>query len=409
MAPSRLTGLTLWLVASIFLAYQYLLRVMPNVMLNDIINQFQINSTAFGQFSGIYYIGYSLMHLPVGIMLDRFGPRKVMTSCILLTVIGLTPLLFAEHWIYPIMGRALIGMGSSAAILGLFKIVRMTFAEERFSRMLSLSVTIGLLGAIYGGGPVSYMCEQLGYQTVIQLFALTGICLACITYYIIPEIKAVSSNSIGSDIKKVISNRKVISTCLCAGLMVGPIEGFADVWGTTFLKQAYKFDNTMAASLPSMIFIGMCLGGPMLSLIAEKVNNYLGTIVFAGIAMAVSFSYLLIGHLSYEAISFNFLIIGFCSAYQILAIYKASTYVSEDVAGLTTALANMIIMIFGYAFHTAIGAIIHANEGAGLTESLKYGISVIPLGLIFGTAGFILLFIREKKKASREYYEQISS
>ena len=56
------------------------------------------------------------MHLPIGIMLDRYGPRKVMTGCILLTIIGLLPLIFADHWIYPIIGRVLIGMGSSAAI-----------------------------------------------------------------------------------------------------------------------------------------------------------------------------------------------------------------------------------------------------------------------------------------------------
>src|ERR1700719_3201567 len=91
-----------WVVASVFYAYQYILRVMPNIMLDDIMQQFNINAATFGQFSGVYYIGYSLMHLPIGIMLDRYGPRKTMTGCILLTVMGLLPLIFAEHWAYPI-------------------------------------------------------------------------------------------------------------------------------------------------------------------------------------------------------------------------------------------------------------------------------------------------------------------
>lgn len=396
---------TVWIVASIFYAYQYILRVMPNVMLNDIMQQFDIGAATFGQFSGVYYIGYSLMHLPVGIMLDRYGPRKIMTACILLTVAGLMPLLFASHWIYPIAGRFLIGLGSSAAILGVFKIIRMTFSEERFPRMLSLSVTIGLIGAIYGGGPMSYMREVFGYQAVVQVFAAAGVLLAIVTYWIVPDEKSSSQDTVMSDIKEVLSNGRVIWSCVFAGLMVGPLEGFADVWGTAFLKQVYGFDGTLASSLPSMIFIGMCFGAPVLSLVAEKVGSYLATIIGAGIAMAVSFCILLSWHLSSGAISVSFVLVGVCCAYQILAIYKASTYVREKVVGLTTAVANMIIMIFGYAFHTTMGGVINAMGGPTTPQALVYGVAVIPIALCIGTLGFVVLFAKEKnadKKSAEE-------
>ena len=396
MSTSRIMAWTVWMIASIFYAYQYILRVMPNVMLDDIMQQFNISAATFGQFSGVYYIGYSLMHLPLGIMLDRYGPRKIMTACILLTVIGLLPLIYADYWIYPIAGRALIGMGSSAAILGLFKIVRMAFGEKRFPRMLSLSVTIGLIGAIYGGGPVSYMRESFGYQSVIQLFAALGVALAFITYWIVPEIEATEQNTMLSDIKEVVGNKWVIFSCLCAGMMVGPLEGFADVWGTAFLKQVYGFEGPLAASLPSMIFIGMCFGAPVLSLVADKSGNYLATIIGAGLTMAVSFSFLLAWHLSSGAVSFSFVLVGICCAYQILAIYKASTFVREQVAGLTTAVANMIIMIFGYAFHTAIGMTVSAMGGPTSSQALFYGVAVIPVALSLGTIGFVVLFIKEK-------------
>jgi predicted MFS family arabinose efflux permease len=397
-SSTRKAAWAVWIIASVFYAYQYILRVMPNIMLEDIMRQFNIGAATFGQFSGVYYIGYSLMHLPVGIMLDRYGPRKVMTGCILMTVAGLMPLLFADHWIYPIAGRFLIGLGSSAAILGVFKIIRMTFSEQRFPRMLSLSVTIGLIGAIYGGGPVSYMRETLGYQTVVQIFALVGIVLACATYWIVPPVKIPYQGTVLSDIKEVFGNRKVIWTCIFAGLMVGPLEGFADVWGTAFLKQVYGFDGALAASLPSMIFIGMCCGAPVLSFIAEKAGSYLGTIIGAGITMTASFFVLLNWQLSSSPLAICFVVVGVCCAYQILAIYKASTYVREQVAGLTTAVANMIIMIFGYAFHTVIGAVIDAFGGPNVSKALIYGTRVIPIALCLGTAGFVLLFKKETEQ-----------
>lgn len=386
-----------WLIASIFYAYQYVLRVMPNIMLDDIMHQFNISAATFGQFSGVYYIGYSLMHLPIGIMLDRFGPRKTMSGCILLTVVGLLPLVFSNYWIFPIFGRFLMGIGSSAAILGLFKIIRMTFSAENFPRMLSISVTIGLIGAIYGGGPMSYMREIFGYENVILLLAMAGVILAFVTYWVVPDSKSEPQTTVISDIKEVLSNKKVILFCLFAGLMVGPLEGFADVWGTAFLKQVYGFNGTVAASLPSMIFIGMCFGAPILSFIAEKVGSYISTIIFAGVSMCIAFLLLLTFHLTSGAISFSFIVIGICSAYQILAIYKASTYVKEHIAGLTTALANMIIMIFGYAFHTAMGTTINAMGGPNSTIALKYGIAVIPIALFIGICGYVVIFVQEKK------------
>ncbi len=403
MSRSRVVAWFVWIVASIFYAYQYVLRVMPNIMMDDITSQFHIDATVFGQFSGVYYLGYSLMHLPIGIMLDRFGPRKVMTLCILLPVLGLLPLIFADHWIYPLVGRALIGIGSSAAILGTFKIIRMTFKEQHFSRMLSFSVMIGLIGAVYGGGPVSYMCHAVGYKMVVEVFIGIGLVLACMTYLIVPDEKPTYHTSVLANIKTVFTNKKVILLCCFAGLMLGPLEGFSDVWGSGFLKQVYGLNGSTANYLPSMIFIGMCFGSPILSLIAEKTGYYLGTIIVAGITMCAVFTSLVAGMLTVSSITVSFILVGVCCAYQILAIYKVSTYVPEHLAGLTTAIANMIIMIFGYAFHTVIGFVVNVNGGIRETGAFIYGVGVIPITLAMGVTGFLFLVYREKYSTSKFY------
>jgi predicted MFS family arabinose efflux permease len=377
--------------------------------MDDITQQFHIDATVFGQYSGIYYLGYSLMHLPIGIMLDRFGPRKVMTTCILLPVIGLLPLIFTDQWVYPLIGRALIGIGSSAAILGTFKIIRMGFKEKHFSRMLSFSVMIGLVGAVYGGGPVSYLCHTLGYKVVVEIFIIIGLLLAYITYFIVPDTKPTHQASVIGNIKSVFTNKKVILLCCFAGLMLGPLEGFSDVWGSGFLKQVYGFSPSTANYLPSMIFIGMCFGSPILSLIAEKTGYYLGTIITAGMLMCMVFTALVSGIMTVPTITVSFLIVGVCCAYQILAIYQVSTYVPENLAGLTTAIANMIIMIFGYGFHTVIGVVINSYGGLHDTTAYVYGIAVIPATLALGITGFLAVAYHERLSTMKLYSIRYSS
>lgn len=392
MTISRPMAWCMWMTASLFYAYQNILRVMPNIMLEDIMRQFNINAALFGQLSGVYYITYSLMHIPVGLMLDRYGPRNILPACIAMTVLGLTPILFADHWAYAVAGRALVGMGSSAAILGTFKIIRMTFDEKNFSKMLGFAVLIGLLGSIYGGGPVSYLCGLWGYQAVVQMVSIAGLALAAITYFMMPKMVMDDQSTVTSNLKEVFTNPRVWLICLSAGLMVGPLEGFADVWGAAYLKGLYGLDVTTASTLTSMIFVGMCVGAPLLPALADATRKHLGVVIGAGTMMALCFVALLAGFFNIKSMTVGFFVVGMCCAYQIVAIYKASTYVPEHVAGLTTAVANMIIMSFGYAFHAVIGYVVHQCGGAQVSQALAYGISVVPVALALGVLGFISLY-----------------
>lgn len=403
---TRLSAFTMWLLASIFYAYQYVIRVLPNLIMPDVIEKFQIDAGIFGQFSGIYYIGYAAMHIPVGILLDRIGPRIIMPLLMILTAAGLLPLVFSDLWIYPVIGRALIGMGSTGAILGVFKIVRMAYDESKFTRMLGLSVTIGLIGAIWGGEPVNYLMTIFSWQNVVMALFVTGLLLAVLTFVMIPAHTPESANvnEIKNDVWSVLSNPMVLAICLLGGLMVGPLEGFADVWGTEYLKTVYHYSDDWGSTLPSFIFFGMCFGASALTYLADKTRSYYGMTILSAVGMALGFVLLLMGALDKTTMMIVFTLVGIFSAYQILVIYLASTYVKEKVVGLTTACANMIIMIFGYLFHSSIGGIMTSlwdgttRDGVPFYGSYAYtmALSIIPIGLIIGAVGFTILSLREK-------------
>ena len=123
------------------------MRVIPNIIAPELITKFNISITDVGQFGGLYYIGYTLAHIPVGLALDRFGPKFVLPACIVLTFAGTLPLICFDQWYYSILGRMIVGIGSSASAIGLFKVASMYFSQEKSARMASLSIIIGLLGS----------------------------------------------------------------------------------------------------------------------------------------------------------------------------------------------------------------------------------------------------------------------
>ncbi len=371
--------------------------------------RFSIDASLFGQFSGVYYIGYTLMHIPLGILLDRVGPKIIMPICVLLIVLGLLPLILTDYWIFPIAGRFLIGMGSSAAILGVFKILRMNFPEDKFTRMLGISVMIGLVGALYGGEPVNTLLQTYGATSLIWLLIGGGSIMGFLLYVTIPAFSKTTTSykaSLGKELKAVFLNPKVLFICILGGLMVGPLEGFADVWGTQYLKNVYRLDQSTAAFLPSLIFLGMCIGSPLISYIADKFQAYTKLIIMSGLWMAVGFTLLLLGWIEASMLPFLFFTVGIFCSYQILVIFKASTFVNENLIGLCTAVANMIMMTFGYLFHTFIGKTMDIIQGEKLNgqvdlytqEAFVGGLSIIPFGLFIGTLGFFILFSCTKTK-----------
>ena len=400
MMHTRVAAWTAWFIGSLFYAYQYILRVLPGVLMPDILQRFSIDAATYGQFSGAYYIGYSLIHIPLGIMLDRFGPKKIMPLYCFITIIGALPLVMSHWWVYPTLGRFCMGLGSSAAILGTLKIIRFMFPAAHVARMIGFTFTVGLLGAMYGGSPLHYMRSLFGYETIIFALIFLGFILTALLYICIPEMPTHKTKSIGADIITLLTSPTFIVLCLSAGLMMGPLEGFADVWGSGFLRLVYNLDPVFAASLPSLIFLGMCFGGPVLSFIAETYNAYLPTIIAAAACMMLSFFALVLGFVPISIMGVLFIIIGLCCGDKVLAVHIAPYYAPKELIGLTSAISNMIIMIFGYFFHVSIGAVVNATGGTTNALAYQYGIAVIPVALLTGMLGFSFVWLTTKKAAT---------
>lgn len=396
---SKFVSILVWACVTFFYCYQYVLRIIPNIIMPNIMNKYEIGATQYGSFAGIYYIGYITVHMSIGIFLTRFGARKVLPLCIIFTASGIAPLVYLDSWHSVLIGRLLTGIGSSAAIVGALQIFRILYPQN-FTKMLGIMVSLSLITAVYSGKPLSIIIKNIGIDVTINILFFLGMTLAIITYILLPKSTNEASHSdLIADIKAIICNYKLLFASLFAGLMVGPLEGFADAWGSAFLIKVYGMDKVTADSTVLSVFLGMCIGCIVLPYIADISKLYFGTTIVSGIMMVISFIYILSGSAKIELIYYACLVIGIFCAYQVIIISKISTFVSEERSGMAGTVVNMIIMTFGWIFHNSIGMTLDSLWNGEMENNVKIysnetfikAISIIPIAICLAIIGFSII------------------
>lgn len=396
-----------WSCITFFYCYQYILRLIPNLIMPELISKYNISAEEFGAYAGIYYIGYIAVHIPLGILLARVGSKVVLPVCILVAASGLIPLIYFDSWELVKLGRLLVGFGSSACIIAAFQIFRIIF-HSKFSRMLGAMVCVGLISASNVSTPLAAMIMNMGIEPVVQLLLVSGVALAAITFAILPQIKSSHDSANWSGVIAILTNKKLIMVSILGGLMVAPLEGFADAWGTAFINVVYGIERGAAGVIVTSILTGMCIGSLVLPYLSERYKSYYGVTFISSCAMLVIFT-AMIGQIGNAEVLYAFcLLLGVFSAYQVVILSRIAMYVPEKDSSLAASIGNMIIMSFGFFFHNTIGKIMDynwantlADDGSKIysVDAYIYSISIIPIALLIASIGFLLVIIDNKRRS----------
>ena len=400
---TKFISIMVWFCITMFYCYQYILRALPNIIMPNIIDKYNIGATEFSSFAGMYYAGYVIVHIPIGKLLSRFGARAILPMFIAITSIGLAPLAYFDDWTSVVIGRTLTGIGSSAAIVGALQIFRIIY-PDKFSRMLGIMVFFGLITVVYAGSPLANVIAIIGIDVTIKVLLYSGIALAALTYLLMPKsVGEASHTSILTDIKATLGNPKIIVASLLAGFMVGPLEGFADAWGSAFMVTVYDIEKSVADTITLSVFLGMCIGCIVLPYIADKTRMYFGVTILSGIVMILCFVHILSGNANADSLYYACLVTGIFCAYQVVIISKIATFVSKERSGVAAAIANMITMAFGLLFHKFIGITLdwqwdgtwkgQMTQGVRSydTDAFVNSISIIPAATTIAVVGFIAM------------------
>lgn len=348
----------MWLFPVLFFAYQFILRVWPGLMMQSIMAQFAIDASQFGVIAACYYYGYAGMQIPVALLLDRFGTRAILFLFALLCGVATLLFTFTTNWYLACLSRFLVGAGSAVGFLGVSKVVSEWFPPSKYTKMVGFSFTIGLMGAIYGGKPITLLIETYHWQQVALMLALASILVGTAAYLVLRSRRTNLSSTSSfkmAHFKLLLASPFIWCLALANLLMVGCLEGFSDVWGVSYLMTAYPITKSEAAELVSFIFFGMLVGGPLLAWCSKKLGHY-AVITLCGFGMSVLFASLLLsGNYHWWWLASLFFSIGILCCYQVIVFAAGAELVPAYCLGVTIAFLNCINMLGGSFFHTVIG------------------------------------------------------
>ncbi len=422
MDKAKKLNLLKWLVWSLavgFYCYEFIIRVAPSIMIPELTQAFDLNAAEVGTLAAIYLYVYAPMQIPVGILTDHFGARKLLTFASI--VAGLGSLLFgiAPHeWIAG-WGRFFMGMGSAFGFVGMVYISSHWFSKEKMAFLIGIGNSLGMFGAFIGQGPLSIFVRSFGWRLASIQIGILGILLGVIIFFIVrndPPSLAKKEQEKRDNTPSLLHYLKLVTKSkqswinACASLCFYSITvAFAGLWGIPFLEEAYGVSKSFASFAISMIFVGWMVGGPLIGTYSDRLSKRKPLLLFS-LSMSLLFLSVVIYLTSIPPIFLFFLLffLGFFSSGQLLQYSIAIENNPHEAKGTAIAFTNFLTMLGGAITQPLVGFLLDMNGSLSIMKTpyyssydYKIALTVFPILVILSILLNLLVQEKDQKHSSK--------
>jgi sugar phosphate permease len=268
--PARPAPSSLFLVSRIFLPFalgyylSYLLRTVNAVISPDLTQELGLTAADLGLLTSTYFFAFGLAQIPVGIALDRYGPRRVEAALLLITALG--GVLFATGDSLPTLAsaRGLIGLGVAACLMAGLKGFTLWFPREKLASMTGYIMSCGALGAVTASAPLEAALPFLGWRGAFWVVAALAAGIAALIYFAMPEKDEGTHNvdlqSALRGVAEVLSAGRFWSFSGQSAFFTGGFMALQGLWAVPWLMEVNGYSRSVAADHLFWLNIGMLAG-----------------------------------------------------------------------------------------------------------------------------------------------------
>jgi sugar phosphate permease len=410
MRPSPLLPWVIWGLSALFVVFNYVQQIIPNVIAQDLSKAFRASESSLGNIAACYFYAYAVMQIPVGLIVDRFGTRRPLVIAILAAGLGQIAFSVAHTTEQSEVARVLMGASSAFSFIGCLKLVQEWFPPARFSTLAGMTNTAGMIGAA-GSAPVALLVDWTGWRGTVLWLGMADLLLALLVFLLVrdqhPPVpspdeasKEGSPSSTGipaGAITTLLTDPQVWLNALYATGISLVFVAFGGLWGSAYLGKAYGVEGVEAAGICSLLFVGGIAG----SLFFGWYSDYLGRrklpMVMAGMGAPAAMAALLyLPNLPLSGFKGLLLLVGFFGCANIVS-YAVARDLYPRLAGLSIGLLSTCFFAGGAASQPLVGKLLeHASGGNPGLASLsaadyRHAFAPLILFMLLGLAASLIL------------------
>ena len=371
-----------WALGATFVLYQFVLQSTPSVMIPDLMRDFSIGSTSVGFLSSSFFYTYLAFQVPGGMLVDRFGPRKVLALGVVLC--ALSCLLFAsahQLWVAD-CSRLLMGIAASPAFAGALYVIADLFPASLFPLMAGFTETIAMTGVFGGEFYLTRSVMQLGWRNMMLICALFGLILS-IAMWLGIQSKAVTTTAESNEApdREAVSEKKLkqldvlyIKQLWVVGLFAGfsfaLAPAFAGLWSLPYFQLLYGVSRDVSAIMSATIFLGIAVGCPVFGWFAKLLpwKRLMRTICLLNLLILLIVLYL---PLPLYVMVVGLFLLGFTSGVYVIAFFCIRLIAPAYARGTAVAIVNALAITIGsLLFQPLIGYLLGIHDAGVLQQGI---------------------------------------
>ncbi len=344
----------------------YLFRVVNAVIGPAVARELQLDAGDLGLLTSAYFLTFAAMQIPLGVMLDSWGPRRSEATLLLLAVAGAAIFSVSTSLQGLVAGRALIGLGVSACLMAAFKAFVLWFPPQRLPQINGIQMAAGGFGALTAAGPTEWLLHYTDWRMLFGGLAVVTLLIAAGIFFTVPEHPQESAREPQklaahfAGIREVFGNRLFWTV---APLTVASQAGFLAIqslWTGPWLRDVAGLESAAAVGT-YLTLIAACMVGGFLVIgwITTRLSEHgIQPMQTALVGMsAFLITELLLAFFGHAA-PWLLLLFGFLGTTGIVPYAVLSQSFPKQLAGRVNTALNLLVFVCAFAAQWGVGAII---------------------------------------------------